>query len=237
MAALKFKGQGPAWYPNSVYVLEGHLSQLFTPLNEITSKRCRGITKNTAYALQYLEFLAQVENDLKLSAVLATQTWKAFVIHGCAVIEAIFYYVLVSKARAANTEWQSERKVASPEFDLCGVTCRQEIEFFTKLASPRLIEMTFDAMCKSVEAKKLIKLGDDFYSKLPYLRKLRNRVHIHAIETDAETDYAKFESKDYELMKFVLKTMLTSHLFPNVSEQFDLGFLEPKVSLAATNVS
>ena len=227
MPGLVFKGQGRVWYPNSVGQLEGHLNQLFKPLEEITAKRCRGTAKNTAYTLQYLEFLAQIDRDLNLSAVLSTQTWKAFVIHGSAVIEAIFYYVLVSKGRVVHREWRSQTKVTSPEFELGDVCYRQEVEVFSKLAKPIIAPMAFEAMCQRVESKKLIELGNNFYSKLPHLRKLRNRVHIYGIETDADTDYIKFDRDDYELMKSILKALLTSHLFPDRDDQLDLKFLEP----------
>jgi hypothetical protein len=227
MPALVFKGQGTAWYPNSVAKLDGHLNQLFKPIDDISAKRCRGIAKNTAYSIQYLEFLAQIHTDLNLSAVLSTQTWKAFIIHGCAVLEAIFYYVLVSTGRAAHTDWQSKSKVTSPEFKLGGELYRTETEFFTKLAKPVVDRMTFETMCQRVESKKLVQLDNEFYSRLPRLRKLRNRVHIYGIETDSDTDYIKFDRKDYELMKFILKAVLTSHLFPTVDDQLDLKFLEP----------
>ncbi len=213
MAALVFKGQGTPWYPNSVIQLESHLNQLFKPLKEIGTKRCRGITKNAAYTLQYLQFLAQIDTDLNLSAVLSTQTWKAFIIHGCAVIEAVFYYVLVSTGHARDDEWQSQSKATSSHFKLGEVLYLQKTEFFTKLSKPTIASMTFETMCQRVESKKLIKLGNEFYSKLPHLRKLRNRIHIQGIENDAETDYIKFNRKDYELMKFMLKALLTSHFF------------------------
>ena len=228
MPALALKGEGKKWYPNRVQVLEEHLSQLFKEVPGLSSSRCRGITKNIAYALQYLEFLVQIDTDLSLSDVLTTQNYKAFVIHGCAVVEAIFFYTLVSSGRAALNEWVSEAKISSQQFTLAGKTFKQNTEYFAKLPSPVLEPMTFDAMCKRVESKKVINLGNEFYSKIPYLRGLRNRVHIYGIENAADTDYIKFNRTDYELMKSILKSLLTSHLFPDSSEQLDLLFLNPK---------
>ena len=227
MPALAFKGEGKKWYPNPVHVLEGHLSQLFKTVPDLSPSRCRGITKNIAYTLQYLEFLTQIDTDLSLSDVLTKQNYKAFVIHGCGVVEAIFFYTLVSSGRAAQTEWTSQSKISSPEFTLAGKTFKQDTEFFAKLPKPVPEPMTFDAMCKRVESKKVIKVANGFYSKLPYLRGLRNRIHIYSIENAADTDYIKFNRKDYELMKSILKSLLTSHLFPDCSDQLNLLFLNP----------
>lgn len=230
MSSLVFEGHGKKWYPNSIDGLEAHLRKLFIPLKPlpgVSPKRCRGITKNIAYALQYLEFLVQIDSDISLSSVLEKQTYKTFVIHGCAVVEAIFYYILVSSGKAAKTQWRSRKKVVGPEFDLDGTIYRQEAEYFCKLPKPILEEMKFETMCKRVEAKKLVTLDNRFYRKLPYLRGLRNRVHIHSIESDTDTDYLKFSRKDFESTKSILKSLLTCHLFPK-NTSLDFGFLDPK---------
>lgn len=217
----------PVFSANAIFILEGHLSQFFKPVRGIQPVRCTGIIKNVAYTLQYLEFLTQIDDDLNLSAVLTTQNHKAFVIHGCAVVEAIFYYALVTSGRAPHTDWISQAKITSSEFNLAGRVFRQETEYFVKVPKPMLESMTFDAMCKRVESKKVIRLDNAFYSKLPYLRGLRNRVHIYGIENTADTDYIKFNRKDYELMKSILKAIMTSHLFADQDEQLDLRFLDP----------
>jgi hypothetical protein len=191
MGELVLKGQGSPWYPNSINQLERHLEQLFRPIAGISRERCKGIRKNVAYTLQYLEFTVQIVSDLELSGVLA----KSFVLHGCAVIEAVFFYVLTESGHAAQKQWASQAKTTSSEFTLGGKTYRTEMEIFIKLSKPELETMTFDAMCKRVEKRDLIKLSNDFYSKLPYLRGLRNRIHLHTTEDHADTDYMKFEHR------------------------------------------
>jgi hypothetical protein len=71
--------------------LRQYLSQFFRPTAGISEEQGAAIVNNVAYTLQYLEFLAKLVADLDLTAVLATQTFKAFIINGCAVVEAIFY--------------------------------------------------------------------------------------------------------------------------------------------------
>ncbi|GBE92631.1 hypothetical protein [Nostoc cycadae] len=93
------------------------------------------------------------------------------------------------------------------------------MEIFEKIKPEIYEEMTFDAMCKRVESKKLVALGnDEFFKNLPYLRQLRNRVHVHIVEDDTDTDYLKINRKQYDLARKVLFTLLTSELFPEVRE-------------------
>jgi hypothetical protein len=228
MAGLLLKGQeGKRWYPTPINALEAQLGLLLQPTSGVPDKKCWGIKKNLAYALQYLEFTARVISDLDLSSVLEIQTFKSFIIHGCSVIEGVFYYVLVKSGKHNQTEWASETKVSS-EVAIGGKSYRIVTEYFTKLPKPLLKEMTFDAMCKHVEKKDLIKLSNDFYKNLPYLRDLRNRIHLHSVESYAESDYNKFDRKDFELMKKMLKALLTSDLFPKCEKSLPLEFLDPK---------
>ncbi len=100
---------------------------------------------------------------------------------------------------------------------------RVDTEIFRKLEAPELESMTFDAMCKRVEKRELVKLkSEDFYQHLPYLRKLRNRVHIHGIEGLRDTDWITFNRKEIDLVKKVLYAFLQSSLFPVKNEEYFL---------------
>jgi hypothetical protein len=134
---------------------------------------------------------------------------------GCGILEALFYYILVADGKASRTEWQSVSKIKSPEFEINGNKYRTDLEHFVKLAVPALDQMTFDAMCKRVEKRDLAKLGTDkFYKHLPFLRSLWNRVHIHDVDCMQDTDWIKFERKDFNLVKQVLFLLLQSPSFP-----------------------
>lgn len=100
-----------------------------------------------------------------------------------------------------------------------GVVHRIDTEIFRKLETPELESMTFDAMCKRVEKRELVKLkSEDFYQHLPYLRRLRNRIHIHGIEGLRDTDWITFNRKEIDLVKNVLYAFLQSSLFPVKNE-------------------
>ena len=96
MSVLQFTPRRRQWHPNKVAVIQEHLSQLLHPVGDISETRCTAIAKNISYTFQYLQFLAQINADLELPEVLTALNFKAFVLHGCAVVEALFYYVLAS---------------------------------------------------------------------------------------------------------------------------------------------
>ena len=197
---LQLRG-GKKWLPVSISRFESHLSQLIAPCAGIAAPQCRALCKNVAYSLQHFEFLVRCQEDLSLTSVVWTQTIKTQVVVGCSILEALFYFLLVRSGKAATTDWQSHGKVISPEFDLEGKKRRLETEYFTRLQQPLPVEMTFDAMCKRVESRDLATLrSDEFYKHLPYLRKLRNRVHIHDIDGLRDTDWVKFNSSDLALV-------------------------------------
>ena len=86
------------------------------------------------------------------------------------------------------------------------------------------IEMKFIDMCKRAEKTKILGVDSDVYSKMSYLRKLRNRIHIHSVEHDRDNDFWIFSNKDKELMDSVLISVLRSSIFkpyPNYNEMFD----------------
>ena len=206
---------GKKWLPISVQSIVTHLQQLIVPVKDFDASKCTALRKNIAYSFQHLEFLHHCEQDLSITSVIWTQNTKAFVIVACGIIEALFYYMLVSNGKAAKTQWKTAGKTETHEFELMGEIHRMDIEYFQKTKEPFLEQMTFDAMCKRVEKRDLAKLSsEEFYKHLPYLRSLRNRVHIHDVNGTEDTDWSKFYRKDLDLVKKVLLLLLQSSYFP-----------------------
>ncbi len=70
-----------------------------------------------------------------------------------------------------------------------------------------------ESMIKKVESKKLLGIEHQVYRDLNYLRKLRNRVHIHAVQHDRDTDWYSFNDQEVKLSKKVLFSVLSSDFF------------------------
>jgi hypothetical protein len=214
MPKLVFKGTAKPWYPDAVHVLENHLEGLFKTVPGIAATRLRGLVKNIAYTLQYLELLVQIDEDIALSAVLQTMNHKSFIIHGCAVIEAIFYYLLLRAGKITTTEWESASEQLTNVFALSNVSYRHRV-ILERRISPKPEQMTFHSMLKKVEHSKLTGLDNSFHANLPFLKKLRNRVHIQGIENAMETDYLAINPEHYIKMRNILLQLLMSPLFSN----------------------
>jgi hypothetical protein len=100
-----------------------------------------------------------------------------------------------------------------------------------RLAEPVDGEMSFDAMCKKAESKKLLGVGTDVYKILNHLRKLRNKVHLQIVEGKFESDWHSFSTEKATLMKQALYGVLTSSLFtPSLKEVAVIDFLSAKPS-------
>ncbi len=206
------------------------------PIPDYEEKECRGLQKNIAYSLQHLEFIHRCGEDLNLTSVLWTQNAKTFIIVACSIIEALFFYLLRARGKAATTSWKSYRKLSGQEFkDVDGKKKKIDMEIFEKIEPEIFEEMTFDSMCKRVESKKLVALGnDEFFKNLAYLRKLRNRVHVHIVEDDTDTDYLKINRKQYDVARKILFTLLTSELFTEVREDL-FDYLKVAETLRVTD--
>ena len=78
-------------------------------------------------------------------------------------------------------------------------------------------------MCKVAEKSKVLGVNSDVYAKLNRLRKLRNRIHIHAVQHDRDNDFWVFAAEDLALMESVLAAVLKSTIFephPNYDNVF-----------------
>ncbi|WP_269620531.1 hypothetical protein [Zhongshania sp. BJYM1] len=222
---LTLKGSKEKWYPASISNLESHLNSFIVPILGFSKDKTYPLVKNLAYTLQYVEFLYKVVEDLNLSDVLHKQNIKSFVIHGAAVIEAIFQYLVVSSGHGSNTEWQSINKFSSNQYKIGTDSFKNDTEIFIKLASPLPKEMTFDQLTKKVEAKKLLGSVNTLYKDISQVRKLRNRVHLQGIDSAFDTDYNNFDNAKFEVMRRVLHGVLTSSVFGKSSHAKLFGYL------------
>lgn len=210
---LTLKSEKKTWYPTSINSLEIHLAVLLKSNSYFEQDEVYPIRKNIAYSLQYIEFLNQIIKDISLSSVLWTQNVKSFVVHGAAVIEAIFNFTVISRGYGNTTQWRKVNKHSSPEYELNGVKYKSEIEVLEKLNQPMTAQMTFDQLAKKIESKKL--LGDSFsaYSKIKPIRQLRNKIHIHDSDHSSDTDWHNFNQSEFALIADVLYKVLTSEIF------------------------
>jgi len=222
---LTLKGEKETWYPNSINTLEFHLSVLLKSNEYFSSDQIYPMRKNLAYSLQYVQFLSQILRDVSLSSVLRTQNIKSSVVHGAAVIEAIFNYLVISNGFGNKTQWKKVNKHCSHEYTLAATKYKNDIEVFEKLEVPIPTQMTFDQLAKKVESKKL--LGNAFteYSKIKPIRQLRNKIHIHDSDHSSDTDWNNFNQSEFILISGILYKVLTSEIFSSSTHMDKFEYL------------
>lgn len=211
------------WLPTSIPRLEAYLGKFMAA--GLGVPNVVGLRKNLAYNIQYLQFQRQMLSELDVTQVILTQVWKMHIIVGTSIVEALLYFLITSKNEQKVTEWK-EIGASSSDTLIKSKRCRIETKIFEKLDTPEPAQMTLDVMAKKAENLKLLGDGPEIYKKLSYLRKLRNRVHIHAITADQDTDWWKINRKEVDTLRLVLYSFLTSSLFdPTNDEKKIFAFL------------
>lgn len=217
------------WCPNGVDDFRSLLRRGMP--KEKVIRHDRAFVTNIAYNFQYLEFLNHLLTENQLHVIVRQQTQKTFVITGMSIIEAILWYVLRKAGMQKMENWDEIQKLETPSF-MNGASKHRIINtIIKKRDKPVEVEMSLDAMIKKVESKKLLGLSHEVYGKLKHLRKLRNRVHIHTVAFDHDTDWYKFSDKEVRLMKKVLHSVLSSELFkPEKEHKYLLEHLKVEES-------
>ena len=219
-------GEGTRWYPNTVSSLDSLLRTVIWAGTGVPHSY--EIRRNICYNLQYLEYLTETLKQLNLSNVLLTQTYKSFVVTGVGIFEAIFYYIIRHKNLHRQNEWELVKEVKTQPFKVGTDTLRIDNQLLKRREAPAEEEMTFETILRKVEQHKLLGATTKFYARLHHLRKLRNKVHIHVVAEDFDTDWHSFHYKDFQLMKALLLEVFTGPVFaPGTEEKKLFTFLKP----------
>lgn len=196
------------WHPTFVNQFEAVLSRgAFAGMN-------KELRKNIVYSLQYLEFLQMEFEEIHWHDVIATQIIKTYVITAMSIIEGIFHHIVISKGYQKKTDW---KEIDTPRhtnvFSDNGVNKKYIITTQIKLSKPENVQMDFEFLIMKVQEKKLISLPGKSYPKLKALKRLRNKVHLHVVRYDNDTDYLGISYLDYLLARYFLYTILTDKTF------------------------
>jgi len=210
----------PRWYPVEVRELTELLKKVIRSGRGY--EHAYALRKNIAYNLQYVEFLDRCLSDISLSSVLERQTWKMFIVVGCGIVESLLHFLLIARGLHSTTEWELHATLRGNPKTVDGDTLRADTHLLRRLDSAQLAPMTFDAMLKKAEAKTVLGSDHSVYAALKRLRPLRNRVHLQAIESPADTDWNAFTATDLGIMAEVLYKVFTSTVFrpSNAQKQY-----------------
>jgi hypothetical protein len=219
-------GDGARWYPVSVQKLD----ELFRDHIKRTPGVLNGyaIRKNVCYGIQYLQYLTATLEQLSLSGVLLTLTYKNFIVTGIGVVEAILFHELKKRGLHKTDQWELVKRSTSTEFNHGSEIFRNEIALWRKRDAPIDENLAFDRILRISEDKKVLGSSSKFYARMHHLRRLRNKVHLFVTAGDLDSDWNAFQFKDLELMKSLLHELLTGSLFaPSKEQRSYFNFLRP----------
>lgn len=192
-----------------------------------TLKHRHAFISNIGYSLQYLEFLDHQLSSVRLHSTIEKHMNKSFVVTGMSIVEAIMWYVLKKHGLQRVEKWEAVVDPSTNTFSLSDEQHRIRNVLERKLEEPKEVEASLMWMIRKVESKKLIGVDEQVYKDLNYLRGLRNKVHIHVVQHDTDTDWNAFSANELRVMKKALHGVLTSELFqPNQHYREKLRFLE-----------
>lgn len=212
------------WCPNPIQTIRKFLYGGIEEDNVLAHRQA--FVSNIAYHLQYLEFLNRQLLETKLHTVIKTQIQKTFVVTGMSIIEAILWYVLRKNGIQPSTEWGELRKLSDLRFEDGESKFLVRATILKKQDKPIDVEIKLHSMIKQIESKTMLGEDHQVYRNLNYLKKLRNRVHIHAVQHDRDTDWYSFSEQEVKLMKAVLLSVLTGYPFkPEPTDESILSYL------------
>jgi hypothetical protein len=219
---------GKGFYcPASVGSFTSYFSVSFP--DDGTLKHRHGFVKNLGYNFQYLEFLNHLLTEKQLHSTVTALTQKTFVVVGMGIVEALLWYTIRKNKLQVLEDWEVVHELSASEFTEGDRKRRAKILIEEHQPKPKESAMTLDVMRKKVEGKKLLGVDTQVYRDLNHLRGLRNRVHIHVMQGDKDTDWFKFNDSDVQLMKKALLSILQSPLFAaSHDSQKYFAFLKPK---------
>lgn len=205
------------WFPTPVAELETYLNKFIK--EDVGVANTTALRKNIAYNIQYLQFQSQVLFEFDVTSVIWTQTLKMQIIVGTSIVEALFYYLLTSKKMCKTTLWKKITSINSKEVKIEGGKYRIENVIFEKLETPIPQGMTLDSMIKKVRSHRFLGSEQQIYSDLNSLRELRNRVHIHDVKNDMDTDWWNVTKNEEGLFNNVLYSVFTGPFFSLTHEE------------------
>jgi hypothetical protein len=112
---------------------------------------------NVGYSLQYLEFLAHYYRSYDHHYTIGALLAKDFVVVGCGVLEAVFYYLVRANGWEATSDLELVKELKANPFQHSNETLVVTTRIYKKLPQPVLEQMTFDQMTKKLEKKDIFR--------------------------------------------------------------------------------
>jgi hypothetical protein len=209
------------WHPTPVSCFE----------SDLTGGSFQGMSKelkkNIAYSLQYLQYIQLQFDEVHLHDIVATHLLKTYIITAMGIIEGVFFHLVKFKGFQKKDDWGIQGKsVHTNIFEEAGTEKKYVITVESKLKSPQNVQMDFEYLINKVQEKKLLSLNYKAFPHLKALKRLRNKVHLHVVKHENDTDYMGISFYDYILVRYILFLVLRDKTFAP-KEETNLSFIMP----------
>lgn len=165
--------------------------------------------------------------DLKMSGVVSTIHYKAFILIGCSIIEALIHYLLIKNNRFPRNPYELEYIVEGTEQRRGGKFIKIDNHIYKKLSKPTLKEIQFNTKIDIAKNRKILGGNKNLYPRLNFPRKLRNKIHLHLIEDPTDHDWNRFSYDKMCAMAEVIHSIFTSGIFiPSNKEKEYFNYLK-----------
>lgn len=186
------------------------------------------LRKNIAYSLQYLQYIQLQMEEVHLHEIIATHLLKTYIITAMGIIEGVFFHLLKTNEYQKKTDWATQGKpIHTNTFKEQEVEKKYIITTEYKLKTSQDVQMDFEYLINKVQEKKLVSLTYKAFPHIKALKRLRNKVHLHVVKHENDTDYMEIGFYDYILVRYILFLILTDKTFSPKKEGTYLAFIMP----------
>lgn len=155
------------------------------------------VRKNICYNLQFMEYLYEsLQPPIKATAVIQKMFIKHFVIVAVSIMECVIYYELKMQNLIPKEEWEEIEIIKTSPFSLNKEEFKMENVLYKKLLNSKEKQIPFR---QAINIAQRAKIFGEKYPTYAFLRKLsilRNKVHLHIMDKDSDTDYNVFTNTE-----------------------------------------
>jgi hypothetical protein len=211
--------------PENVGTYAGYFRDSWTDADQVLD-HAHDYIRNISFSLQYLEYLNNWMRPRgragNIHTSVTTHLQKTFIIVAMGVIESVLWFAIKRDGSVKATHYQAFKELITNQQEIAGEQVRSRVILEKRIDPPEELEMTLREMSQKAEQKHLLGRNHDVYGKLNHLRRLRNRVHIHAVQHDRDNDWWAIKAEHFDTMKKTLHTVLTCEIFANSASKTHL---------------
>ncbi len=183
------------------------------------------VRKNICYNLQFMEYLYEsLQSHTKPTTVIQRMFIKHFIIVAVSIMECIIYYELRVQNLMPKEEWEEIKIIKTNPFNLNGGEVKIENVLYKKLVNPKEKQIPFRHAINMAQQAKIFGSKYRTYTFLRKLSILRNKIHLHIMDENSDTDYNVFTYTEFKDTRIFFSGFVR-YYFEVTDEEIDKYFI------------